>query len=457
MCASIRMRRHPGRWASLRSGASVILGAVVGIVWGVPTCAAATTSRVSVSSSGAQALGESLDPAVSQDGRFVAFVSGAGNLVAGDTNGVRDVFVRDRKNKTTERVSISTSGKQGSGDSGGGISYSRSVAISANGRYVAFLSHAPDLVANDTNGVADVFVRDRQQRTTRRVSVSSTGAQVLNHSGLAGVAVSADGRYVAFESHAAGLVGDDTNGFDDIFVHDRQSGETRRVSLGRGGAQVRGASFFPALSADARYVAFASEAPDVVSGDTNGTTDVFVHDRQSGVTARASVGPGGVQGSMPSGRYGVAISADGRFAAFAADAPQLVSGDTNSTTDVFVRDRVGGRTERVSVGTGMVQANSWSFQPSISRDGRFVAFGSWASSLVSPDDNGVPDVFLRDRTAGTTARVSVTSAGGEARGHSGQVGIGISADGRFVAFQSYATNLVSGDTNVRGDVFLRGP
>ena len=403
------------------------------------------TERVSVGSGGVQGNAESGDPSISADGRFVAFVSSASNLVPGDTNRRADVFVRDRRTGTTRRVSLGAGGAQGNGDSS-------EPALSANGRFVAFYSEARNLVPGDTNGQADVFVRDRRTGTTRRVSLGSGGSQ--SNGASVQPALSADGRFVAFISDATNLVPGDTNGLTDVFVRDRQTGTTRRVSLGAGGAQGNWGSVEPAVSADGRFVAFTSLADNLVPGDTNGiTADVFVRDRQTGTTRRVSVGPGGVQSDGNS--QFPALSADGRFVAFWSQATNLVPTDTNGTADVFVRDRQTGTTRRVNVGPGGVQANDISFYLALSADGRFVAFSSFATNLVPGDTNGSYDVFVRDRQKGTTRRVSLGPGG--AQGNDSSYDPAVSADGRFVAFSSDASNLVPGDTNGFTDVFVRIP
>jgi Tol biopolymer transport system component len=408
---------------------------------GVATAASGDTVRVSVSSAGAEGSSFSDTPSISADGRYVAFRSIAENLVAGDTNGAFDVFVHDRQTGVTERVSVSSGGVEGNRDSD-------LPSISADGRHVAFRSSASNLVAGDTNGTADVFVYDRQSGTTERVSVGSAGAQGNDASW--NPSISADGHYVAFWSFASNLVAGDTNGSEDVFVHDRQSGATERVSVGSGGTQGNGRSNYPSISADGRYVAFSSEASNLVSGDTNGSHDVFVHDRQSGATARVSVSSGGVEGNrwsqVPS------ISADGRYVAFLSFASSLVPGDTNGREDVFVHDRQTGVTERVSVSSGGVQGNWDSGVGSISADGRYVAFRSFAENLVAGDTNGTYDVFVHDRQSGATDRVSVSSGGVQGNDRSEESSI--SADGRFVAFSSFASNLVAGDTNLLSDVFV---
>jgi hypothetical protein len=244
-----------------------------------------------------------------------------------------------------------------------------------------------------------LLARTGSAQVTQRVSVDSSCAQANNVSGIYRVSVSAHGRYVAFASQATNLVPGDTNGFGDVFVRDRLSGTTERVSLDSGGAQGNSASYDPSISADGRFVAFVSDAINLVPGDTNGKPDIFVRDRQSGRTERISVNSAGAQGddqsAIPS------ISADGRFVAFASQATNLVPGDTNGLMDVFVHDRLSGLTERVSVDSFGAQGNGISalFGLSISADGRFVAFESYASNLVHGDTNGYEDVFVHDRSA----------------------------------------------------------
>ena len=406
------------------------------------------TTRVSVDSAGNQATGlfGSFNSAISADGRFVAFYSHASNLVAGDTNGKADVFVHDRQAGATTRISVDSAGAQANEGS-------FDPAISADGHFVAFESLASNLVAGDTNGKADVFVHDRLTGTTERVSVDSAGNQATDFfSGSRRPAISADGRFVTFDSTAT-LVAGDTNNHPDVFVHDRQTGATTRVSVDSVGNQTGGGAL-PAISGDGRFVAFLSDTSDLVPGDTNGALDVFVHDRQTGATTRVSVDSAGNQEDSNNGRYrDVAISGDGRFVAFASDASNLVAGDTNGTGDVFVHDRQTGATTRVSVDSAGGQGNNESGNGGldISGDGRFVAFESVASNLIE-SDTIFEDVFVHDRLTGATTRVSVDSAGRQADHVSTHPSI--SDDGRFVAFESLASNLVAGDTNGIWDIFV---
>lgn len=408
---------------------------------------AATTSRVSVSSSEAQADNASNDAVISANGRFVAFSSSATDLVPGDTNGARDVFVRDLIGGTTSRVSVSSGGVQPNGD------FSILPAISADGRYVAFNSDASNLVSGDTNATNDVFLRDRQAGMTRRISVSTAGGQGNAYSGLR-LALSADGSHVAYTSEASNLVPGDTNNWGDLFVRDVSAATTSRVNVSGTGAQDTAlhTTDAPSISAGGRYVTFSSSGSTLVPGDVNGKADVFIRDRMAGTTALVSVSTAGTQGDRASG--GASISAGGRFIAFTSPASNLVT-DTNPRADVFVRDRATGTTTRVSVSDASAQANGDSYLPSISADGRYVAFASVASNLVRGDTNHFVDVFLRDRRSGSTSRLSVSSSGAQGNGNSTETAGSISADGRSVVFGSQATNLVPADTNLTDDVFLR--
>jgi Tol biopolymer transport system component len=343
------------------------------------------TERVSVDSSGAEGDGNSHWPSISSDGRYVAFYSHATNLVAGDTNGFRDVFVHDRQTGQTTRVSVDSTGVEGDADSSWH-------SISSDGRYVAFDSRATNLVAGDTNGSEDVFVHDRQTGQTTRASVDSTGIEGDGDSVLP--RISSDGRYVAFESLATNLVAGDTNGSYDVFVHDRQTGQTTRVSVDSTGVEGDADSSWPSISSDGRYVAFHSYATNLVAGDTNGSRDVFVHDRQTGQTTRVSVDSTGIEGDGGSSYQ--SISSDGRYVAFYSYATNLVTGDTNSFRDVFVHDRQTGQTTRVSVDSTGAEGDRESAWPSISSDGRYVAFDSVATNLVAGDNNGFRDVFVHD-------------------------------------------------------------
>jgi Tol biopolymer transport system component len=266
-----------------------------------------------------------------------------------------------------------------------------------------------------------------------------SGGQAHRNSGEFDVTISADGRYVAFASDASNLVDGDMNGQTDVFVRNLAAGTTTRVSVSSSGAEGNATSGTPAISADGRYVAFASLASNLIAGDTNGYSDVFVRDRITGTTARVSSSTtGGELALVGSGRP--AISADGRYVAFAV-----------SEDNVYVRDRVAHTTELVSVNNHGLPGKKPSDEPAISADGRFVAFFSVAGNLVS--GGGGWHVYVRDRLYGTTRRVDISDTGALAVGSSENPSI--SADGSYVAFESLARNLVAGDTNNDFDVFGR--
>lgn len=262
-------------------------------------------------------------------------------------------------------------------------------------------------------------------------------------------AISGNGRYLAFAT-AQALVDDDTDGFIDIYLYDRSTATLKRVSVATGGGQANGDSLRPDLSADGRYISFESGATNLVPGDTNGRSDVFRHDRVTGETVRVSVATGGGQASGLSTL--AQISDDGNLVVFSSFGFELVASDANGAEDVFVRDVAAGTTTRVSVGATGSEGDLGSTQPAISGDGRFVAFTSAATNLVPGDSNAFSDVFVRDRVAGTTVRVSVSSTGGQANQSSSAASL--SRDGRFVSFLSNATNLVPGVTT-SGQSYVR--
>ena len=416
---------------------------------------AQVTVRVSVATNGSQGyrpsgIGASFGSRISADGRYVAFTSWASNLIPGDTNGVGDVFVRDIVAGTTERVSVAANGAQGT-------ALSDEPSMTADGRFVAFASQSENFVAVDTNGVPDVFVRDRLNNTTERVSVATGGAQA-NGTSLE-PSTSADGRYVAFLSYATNLVPGDTNGSPDIFVRDRLAGTTERVNVTSSGSQALGGnSISPSISADGRYVAFCSFCPNLVPSDTNGRWDIFVHDRRTGATERVSLSSSGAQGNGDSGFIQggadpISISADGRFVGFASASTNLVPGFSSGLPEPYVRDRSNGTTDCVDVTPGGTRGNAGGADTSISDNGRFVAFCSWSDNLVPGDTNGYADVFLRDRLAGSTELISVATSG--TQGNNTSYSPSITGDARFVEFGSNAGTLVPADTNGIPDAFVR--
>ncbi|MFG2074309.1 S8 family serine peptidase [Nonomuraea maritima] len=387
------------------------------------------TERVSVGSDGHQGNHDSWWPKVSGDGSVVVYASFASNLVDDeDNNGELDIFATDLRTRTTERVSVPT---------GGGLadSFSLTPSVSHDGRYVGFSSGATNLVDGDTNGQTDAFVHDRQTGRTELLSVSSDGTQ---GDGMTGAPVlSGDGRYAVFISDSTNLVPGDTNGRTDVFLRDRQAGTTVRVSVSQDGAQLNGQGREPSISGDGRYVAFQSDASDVVPGDTNGVTDVFVLDRQTGSVKRVEAPRPDTDSTAP------VLSADGNVVVF---------GNGLGLGELYTQNLTTGRTDMVSITRDGQGANALTYGPSLTADGGKVVFSSDSANLVEGDTNGRNDVFLRDIAAGTTTLLSRDPDGGAADDRSEIPSI--SADGRYVAYQTVANNLTEGDTNHRSDIYV---
>jgi hypothetical protein len=408
-----------------KASASVTLaGVAVAVVWAWSTAlaASATTVRVSVSSSGAQANAAVWLSGVSDHGRYVLMTSKATTLVAGDRTRNFDAFMRDAKTNTTVRVSVSSTGRRAN-------RASTANAMSPNGRFVVFTSAATNLsVANDTNGVADVFVRDRQVGHTRRVSIPPNGGQFARWS--MGIAVSGNGRYVMF------TVGPPRRGFLSTYLRDRARKHTVRLGRRWTHDDVQGLG----MSANGRMVAYSL----IGTHDT-----ILIHDRATGQTINlhrqpACCSPGGL-----------AFTPDGAKAAFTADRPHA-----NLIGAVEVWQRGGPITAITHGNTGL----DLTYAPGITDDGNLVSFVSTLGTLVPGDSNNEADMFIHNLTTNTTRRVDLTTAGtqitrGIEGGHNFGSGLGgaISGDGRWAAFTSSGSGIVPADTNGKGDVFLRGP
>src|SRR5688572_31907356 len=436
-----------GRYSIVQRAARSILIILMGIALIIPTPALAhppgVTEWVSVSSDGIGTNNQSDMPAVSGDGRFVAFVSLGDNLVPEDTNGFADTFVHDRLTNITERVSVSSREREGNEHSGL-IGVAAYPAISEDGRFVAFVSQADNLVSKDNNGNADVFVRDRLLGTTERVSVNSAGEEA--DIGGTGPAISADGRFVAFQSQAQNLVpgGNPFLFVDQVYVHDRETGTTEIISVNAAGEPGNSLNVQADISADGRFVVFSSFADNLVPGLQSGL-QVYLRDRVTGTIERISENAAGEPGDGSS--VDPSISLDGRFVAFQTNSGNLI-GDGNHESHILVKDRQTGAFERVSATSTGEPADLLSEHPDITPDGRFVAFFSLATNLVPGDTNNRRDIFVRDRQTGTVVRVSVSTAGEE--GNSESQWPTISDDGLVTAFQSSADNLVP---NANGGIF----
>jgi hypothetical protein len=316
--------------------------------------------------------------------------------------------------------------------SGGGQADGRSFGpaeTSLDGRFTVFLAEAENLVTGDTNGMEDIFVRDQQAGLTTRASVDSAGLQANDNSESPDI--STDGRFVVFASAATNLVTGDFNGVTDIFIHDRQTGATSRVSVDSAGLEANGASDGPSVSSDGRFVAFSSPATNLVPGDTNGVADLFVRDRQSGTTERISVSGSGEQANDASG--GASISNDGNKVMFTSRATNLAAGDTNGSLDVFVRDRAAGTTNAASISSNGIFGSRGASDAKISGNGRYVVFTSASSNLIDMEPNAETALYVRDLQAGATKLISHYTDGYEMAGESD--GAAISDDGRYVVFE----------------------
>jgi TolB protein len=330
-----------------------------------------TTTRISLAADGGEADGDSSEPAISDDGRFVAFRSAATDLVPGDTNGVADIFLLDRRSGATTRISVTADGTQADGDSGG-------VSISSDGRSVAFETVASNLAPGA--GTGNVLLHDRTTGGLSLVSVEDGGDGWASAGGSYWASISGNGRYVAFVSYEADMVPGDTNDSRDVFVRDLVAGTTTRASLTHDNQQAADFVGGPDVSDDGRYVTFWSEDPTLVEGDTNGSADVYLRDMQARTTRAISSSPQGVIGDQPSADP--RITPDGRYVTFSGGATNLVAGDTNNADDVFVTDLRAGSTRIASRASNGRQGNDHSFNGRSTPDGRTVVYGSFATNLV---------------------------------------------------------------------------
>jgi probable HAF family extracellular repeat protein len=406
------------------------------------------TTRASLGSPGdLQASNGSANGSISQNGQFVAFESTATNLVDNDTNNRKDIFVRNRSANWTTRVSLTHAGFQANNDSW-------DARINAkDGRYVVFVSSASNLVPGDTNGKPDIFRRDRVNNTTALVSI---GLDLQPGNGASGAPqISADGRFIAFQSTARNLTQDENTpfAFNHIFIRDMVSGVTEMVSRNSSGTFANAGSSTPTLSNDGRYIAFASDAnnlslPEVV--DTNLTRDIFIRDRFLGKTARASVSSAGGQSnglsSLPR------LSGDGRTVAFTSSATNLIAGDANARDDVFIHDRINRSTLRASMGPNQLAPNAHCFAAAISSNGRFILFNSGSNNLVPHDTNGVSDAFVFDAWTLRTSRVGIGNS--DQQPTAACTGTALSASGLAAVFHTISGNMTPPD-NAFNDVFVR--
>lgn len=400
--------------------------------------------RASVDATGAQADRGSTTPCFSADGSRLAYASSAANLVPGDLNGCDDIFVVELATGLVERASLADGGLESNGPSNG-------PSLSADGRLACFSSFATNLVAGDANGQNDVYVRDRIAGTTTLVSRGLSGGSALGSSFTA--RISPDGRRVAFLSWAADLVPGDANWTRDLFVHELATGATTRVQAqGVEPDGQSGGNFGPRWSEDGRFLAFASEATNLVPGDLNGRMDVFVLDLVAGTLTLASRQANLLQHADDSDLAD--LSLDGGTLLVLSAAKSWTNGDFNDALDLFAVDRATSAATCVSLGFEGATTTGGAWVGALSRDARFVAFVSDSEKIVPGDVNEERDVFLVDRLAGRTERANVSPATGPSTG-----GVNFPAmhpAGDIVACVTGATDLAPGDTNDAWDVYLLG-
>jgi Tol biopolymer transport system component len=390
------------------------------------------TTLASVTPSG-KATYNAIYPSVSADGRWVAFMTETVGeaLVAEPVAPDWQSYVRDMMGLRTRRIGAGLRGEAANA----AVDWPK---ISADGRYAVFRSKATNLVAGVQDGRQHIFVQDLVTGLTEVVSVSSQG--VLSNGDSFVAALNVDGRFIAFMSSGSNLVPGDNNAQYDIFLRDRLLGTTERISVNSSGGPGNGASGgTPSVSQDGRYVSFASDASNLVAGDTNGNTDGFVRDRLLRRTERISVGPNGEQGTADVFFWGtVVLNPTGRYVLFETGA-QLTADDLNHSNDVYLRDREPGRTELISGPDWRPYGASYASTPSISDDGRYVAFCS--IEPFDPADPAMRDVYVKDRVTGVFAQANVTSAGERVYGECGQAMI--SGNGRYVAFSDWSLYLLT--------------
>ncbi len=390
---------------------------------------------------------DSVQSSLSWNGELVLFTSFATNLVATDTNGATDVFLRNRVSGTTELISRRPNGVQANAASGGAM-------MDPTATFFTYYSFATNLVASDTNGYSDVFRVQRDPDTSaisiQRVSKGFSGGEANGDSFLSDI--SDDGTQIVYDSVATNLVAVDDNDWSDIFWYDANSDSTTKISISNNNSPGNNRSIRPRISSNGRYVVYLSEADNLVAGDTNNAADIFRVDLQSFDVERVSVSATGTQGDLGAAPE-YALSPDGRYVVFASDSTNLVGGDTNGARDIFVRDMDTNTTRLISVSNQGVRANGDSYDPSISANGRYIGFNTIANNLFPEDTNGVGDAVVVDRSTRIVRQVSESYDGSEEDADTGTPQF--SEDGLSVTFFSDATNLVISDTNGFRDIFWR--
>jgi hypothetical protein len=411
--------------------------------------------RVNLSPSNNEANDTSEGVSITQNGDAVAFVSFANNLVENDADGdcvsisgnpknCADVFVKDLRLDKIMRVSVSNNGASGNNHSGIIREWGSHTSMASDKPFIVFHSDANNLVLGVTS------------RSTYLFDTESNQIQLISTDSINPV-ISTNGNFVVFQSSNPNLVDNDTNGVDDVALFNVQTGHIEQISVSTGGEQGNFASGlgYPAtISDDGRFVAFVSEADNLVQNDNNNLPDIFLRDRDKQETIRISTNNTDKDlGESNGASINPTLSANGQFIVFQSDANNLVQNDTNNATDIFLYHLATGQIEIVSASWSGGLANASSGNPDISSNGRWIVFSSDADNLVPSDTNNVTDIFSYDTHTGHTIRISVNNKGEEGNHVSNSPAI--SGNGGKVAFVSLASNLVPSDSNERWDIFVR--
>ncbi|NOQ64221.1 MAG: DUF4214 domain-containing protein [Methyloprofundus sp.] len=387
----------------------------------------AMTSIADISANGVIGNSSAILPSLSADGRFIAFASYANNLLAGTRSEDMQIYLYDKEQGSIALVSKNMFGKANNASNG-------KPEISADGQYITFATAASDMDDQDTlNKLKDVFVYDRVTEQVSRVSSAS-------ELGLSEFPViSANGRFISYQSTIDDIVANDNNGTSDVFVYDRLQNISTRISLSFTGKEGRNESTRPSISADGRYITYQSDASNLVAGDNNRSSDVFVYDRNTEEVALVSRSTAGAWGSDDSVKP--VISADGRFISYTSESDNLSSGARlNKNPKIFVYDRENGVTSLATINSLGELSNGRSFRSAISSNGRFVSYNSDATNLVAGNIINVSNIFVRDRLHAETTRISYKFDGFETESASNYSSI--SAHGEFIAFHSADPDLV---------------
>jgi len=433
-----------------------VAAAVAGVVPILATAAAGPRlDPVSVTPDGSAFVnGACYEASISNNGRFVAFHTAATDAVADDGNGRSDVFVRDRRAGVTESVSVASDGSQGDGNSYYGL-------LSGNGRWVLFNSDAGNLVAGDDNGSRDLFLHDRMTGETRRVSVAADGTQADAPCYVYGASLSGSGRFATFNSSATTLTDAGSAGHSQVFVVDLQTGEVTLVSADPDGLPGDAGSYDPSFSSNGRFVAFYSAASNLVADSSNEMYQVYVYDLRKRVMRRASVSSDGTLGD--GGSYDPVVSNNGQVVAFYSEATNLIAADTNARTDTFVHDFRTGETRRISQMEDGTEVVAEGYEPAITASGRTVLFYTGPGAGYVPEDtNGEGDTYSFDLKTGALRLVSVNDDGAVGdRRYSWLWAASMTPTGRWLALTSDASNFSSLPSPSGGDyryqVFVLDP